>query len=672
MSAPYQIPRISLAWLLASMGVVILPHVVRLPLWITITCSICLIWRILVFQGKWSYPHKHVKSLIAFAGALGIIFSYGTLVLVEAFVALLVLAFAFKLLEMHKRRDALLVIYLAYFVAITEFIFEDSIPVALYVSFGLTTVTAALIGLNQNVSYSFPWKTFRLSSILLLQSIPLMIAMFILFPRIAPLWSVPLPDDSAKTGLSDTVSLGDIASLSQSDELAFRVTFNEKIPEKKNLYWRGIAFHHFDGRTWSQGKPEREKSELVRWFGRENRWKNSIQKISGSVRYSVIIEKTNQPWLFALNVPDAMEFGIGLTRDFRLIYGDKVKQRFQYKVTSTLEKRLDKELPDWLKKLSLQLPEQGNERARTFAVELRKKSATTGEFINSVLTMYNRESFRYTLRPPLLGGNTIDEFLFDTKAGFCAHFAGSFVFLMRAAGVPARMVGGYQGGEINPHGNYVLVHQFDAHAWAEVWLEGEGWLRFDPTAFVAPERIESGLERAMSTEGSFLEGTALSLLKFRDINLINNFRLWIDMMNYNWNRWVLGYTPSLQLKVMQKFLGEVSWYRVGLALFFSSTLIIVFLGLLLLRKESKAKKDPATKLYLNLCQKLSKHGVQRNIGEAPFDFAKRVSREIPELSNTMQEITQLFVQLKYEKNIKKKDLRSNAAFQEFSRSVAKL
>ncbi|MBD3647989.1 MAG: DUF3488 domain-containing protein, partial [Pseudomonadales bacterium] len=286
----YQIPRNSLAWMLAAQVAVILPHVPRLPGWIIAVCVGCGLWRIMVFQGRWSWPGRLVKVVFVICGLMGLVAGYRSFGL-EPATGLLIITFALKLLEMQRKRDAYVVIFLAYFVAMTEFLFNQTIPYTLYMAVVLTIITAALIGLNQTRSHLKPFKTFRTAGMLLSQSLPLMVVLFVLFPRVTPLWTVPTQSEVARSGVSDTMSPGDITELVQSDDLAFRVTFDGDVPPPSRLYWRGLVLSRFDGRTWRH-----EASGLYRplWFpGNEKPdWATRMLLLGDPVRYTVMVEPT--------------------------------------------------------------------------------------------------------------------------------------------------------------------------------------------------------------------------------------------------------------------------------------------------------------------------------------------------------------------------------------------
>ncbi len=291
----FHIPRNSLVWLLVAQAGVIAPHALslRLPAWIVVLCVACGLWRVMIYQGRWSYPAKWVKVLFVIGGFIGIGWGYGSFLSLDPWVGILITAFVLKLLEMHSKRDAYVVILLAYFVALTEFLYDQSIPYTLAMFLVVTMITAALIGLNQTRSHTRPVATFRLASVLLLQSVPLMLVLFVLFPRLAPLWTVPLQSSIARTGVTDSMAPGKIAQLTQSGELAFRATFAGEVPPPSKLYWRGLVLSRFDGETWMQEDARLYGSSMTNDTPAPA-WVDNIVRLGNAVSYSIILEPTNQ------------------------------------------------------------------------------------------------------------------------------------------------------------------------------------------------------------------------------------------------------------------------------------------------------------------------------------------------------------------------------------------
>ena len=643
----FQVPRTSLAWILCSLVAVILPHVQRMPVWLVVVCALCVLGRVLIYQGRMSYPGPWIKTAVVLVILWIMLAQFGrNIFATESTVAILIVAISLKLLEMHRKRDVLLVIYLCYFTVIAEFIWSQSIPVATYMLFCVLLISSALMSLTQTQEYQNPLRTIRLSGLILLQSVPLMLALFILFPRISPLWSVPLQSSSARTGLSESMSPGDIGDLIASDELAFRVKFAGQKPASSQLYWRAITLDSFDGREWTRGFSF--EPQFLGTGARDNKsWFESIEYRGGILDYNVIMEPTDENWVFSLKIPQVLDDRMLMRRDFQIDSIRNVSQRFSYDMRSYMDNRLDptlrpRELDRWLR-----LPDEGNETSKEFARRLREEAGTDQAYIESVLAFFTNESFFYTLQPPLLGENPVDQFLFETREGFCEHYSSSFTYLMRAAGIPARVVTGYQGGEYNPYDETLVVRQYDAHAWSEIWLEDEGWVRVDPTAAVAPVRIEQGSQFTFQEEESFLQDAGISLLRFRNSIFLNDLRYRLEMIDYSWNRFVLNYDQSLQFAFFGRFFEEVTREKIivsSMVFIFLSVSLIVYL---VLRKPSRERLHPATDLYLRYCEGLSKQGLSRQRGETPLHYYNRLSAVKPAWSKQMREITELYISLVY-------------------------
>ena len=635
MSQPW-ISRHALAWLLAAQLIVIAPHMLRLPAWVITAWLLCAVWRLQVYRGLWPFPGRLIKVGLVVACLAGIRFSYGAVAGLEPTVALLISCFSFKLLEASSRRDAYLLLFLGYFVALTEFLFEQGLGTVLFMSLPLLLLTTALTALHQLEPLRFSWQPLRKAAVMLAQALPMMLLLFLVFPRMAPLWQVPLPGAGAKTGMSDRLSPGDIAQLSQSDELAFRAAFSGAIPPAHELYWRGLVLDEFDGRTWRANgfnETEQKKSEPLagKFFD-----------------YEVFLEPTYQRWLFVLQVPASADAKTFLTIDYRLLAKDIVAEKFAYRARAYPQAAFDIDIDPRLRKFELMLPKHNNPRSRAWAKQLRDRFDDDSALIDFLLTHFRTENYFYTLKPPLLGENGIDEFLFDTRRGFCEHYASAFVYLLRAAGIPARVVVGYQGGEINPLTATVLVHQFDAHAWAEAWLPQRGWVRFDPTAAVAPQRIEGGLERAVGA-GEFLADTPFSANRYRGVNLLNWARLRLDAMNYAWTRWVVNYRDETQTTVLQNLLGEINPLRMTLFLVGGGAIILLIAaGGIWGRRLWRDQTPLEQRYYVKFCNKLARAGYPKPIGMGASDYCRWVLQQQPQWS-AVREITACYEALSYRK-----------------------
>ncbi len=648
----WQINRNALIWLLLAFIAVVFIHAAHLPQWIIAAALVAIIWRVQRYRGVWPIPNRVIKLLLLAMCLAGLFLEYGKPIGLEPMVALLVTAYTLKLIEMEHRRDALLVVFLAFFVAAVQPLFDQSMGNAVYLLGCLLLVVAALVGLHQGDATIHPLRPLKKASVLLLQAIPLMILLFIMMPRLGSLWSVPIPSHSAKTGVTDTMTPGDYSRLGRSADLAFRVSFEGPIPRQHQLYWRGLVLSNFDGRQWSRSKRDDfdpaglfEGSPL-QWFGKSKQpWDALIERRGERTHYSVVMEPSQQPWLYSLATPVPQNTNIALTRDYRLIASEPVTVKKQYEVDSWLDYSIEaNNLSNFRRATELHIPKGFNPRTVALAQRWRRDVGDDKALIQKVLGLYNQQ-FVYTLQPPLLGKHSVDEFLFDTQRGFCEHYSSSFVFFMRAAGVPARVVAGYQGGERHPD-NYLLVRQYDAHAWAEVWLEGEGWVRVDPTAAVAPERIEANLEAALGNNEGFLADSPLSLMRFRHINWLNQLRLKLDSLNYSWARWVLGY-DNIQENLLEKWLGAYNPLRIALALLISGGVILGLLALWQLRHGLSAKHDELDRMFLHLCKKLEKAGIPRNAGEGPRDYAQRVAEQRPDLARQVKAINTVYEHMRY-------------------------
>lgn len=622
------LPLRHLFWLLAGMALVVAPHTQRLPWWLNLIALILFAWRIYLAWGERALPQKWLLVLFVLGGIVGVYLTYRTIFGRDSGVAMLVLFLSLKLLELHRQRDAVVLILLSYFLALTNFFYSQSLPTA-----GLMLVSA-LVNTASLVNLAAPGRTLqanlRTAGVLLAQAGPVMLLLFILFPRVqGPLWGLPQDAYSGVTGLSDSMSPGAISRLSQSDAIAFRVRFSEEPPPKPLLYWRGPVFWDFDGRTWRPGD--------IRAYG-----EIKLEARGKPYDYEVTLEPHNHRWLFALERAAKLPPNARVTPDYVLLSRTPVRNRIRYDMRSYASfSEVGADDPDELRP-GLQLPAGFNPRARQLARDWAAGEASDAAFVQKVLSHFRSDDFVYTLEPPLLGRNSVDEFLFDTKRGFCEHYASSFVFLMRAAGVPARVVTGYQGGEINPVDQYMIVRQSDAHAWAEVWLKGRGWVRIDPTAAVSPMRVESGVAAAVPATDPLPLMARTTLYWLRGLR--NNW----DAIANKWNQLVLGYTPERQRQFLSSMgMREPSWEDMALTLFWTVGGLLAVLTAWLLRRLRTA--DPVQRLWLRFCAKLGKTGCQRLPYEGPADFVERTAERYPVKAETIRAIGARYIALRYGK-----------------------
>ncbi|GAC1621284.1 MAG: protein-glutamine gamma-glutamyltransferase TgpA [Nevskia sp.] len=606
------LPRDSLLRLLATLGIVLAPHLLRLPLWASALVVGVIAWRTLAVLRGWRLLPAALRLALTFGAFAGIYASFGRVSGQTAGVALITVMAALKLTELRARRDTMVMVFLMYFMLITHFLFSQELWTAAYLLVCASLITGVLVEAN-HPGGALPLRvSLRFGLRFVAQALPLMVVIFILFPRIpGPLWGLPSDAGAARSGLSDSMSPGDISSLIQSDEVAFRVHFAATAPPPQERYWRGPVFAHFDGRTWDTGQRPREAA-------------NPVAELEGpAVGYEVVLEPNRTPWLFALELPDRIGLpqDAELNADYQLVLGKgEVRERKLYRLQSHTRYRLQAELPGRLHELYTRLPKNSNPRAQALARQWREQGLGEAAIVDAALARFRAEPYYYTLRPPALGRNGIDEFLFDTRRGFCEHYAGSFTFLMRAAGIPARIVTGYQGGEKNAVGDYYVVRQSDAHAWSEVWLAGRGWLRIDPTAAVSPARIEQGLGDALAGSEflpAFLDPTRRDGFRF------NLAARW-DWVNAQWNHWVLGYGPEVQQDFLRRF-GLADWSDMILALTVILSLVLGLTGAWLLRRSTPVRReDPARRAWRRLERRLAGAGLPPRPDEGPRDYATRI------------------------------------------------
>ena len=617
-------------WILLALAMVISPHAERLPPWVLIFAAVLGLWRLHIAQRRSSLLSKWLLFSMLGAGTAGIYLSYGVLLGRDAGVAFLVLLIGLKLMEMNSVRDAVLVLFLGYFLVITNFLYSQTMLAGLYMLLVVLILTAAWIGCNHPAD-DYPLKIkLRLAGMLLIQAVPLMVALFLLFPRVqGPLWGLPQDAYSGITGLSDTMSPGSLSTLTQSDAVAFRVKFESPAPKASMLYWRGPVLWRFNGRTWFAARDTVfEPPEL--------------QALGMPLRYTVTIEPHNKYWLFALDLPATFPPHAKITADFQILAIAPLRNRMRYEMASYVKYRTKMNEDPVVLRRALQLPQKSNPRARELAQSWRQDSNDNMTIINRALNFFRNEKFYYTMLPPLLGENPVDEFLFDTRRGFCEHYASSFAFLMRAAGIPARIVTGYQGGEYNSIDDYFIVRQADAHAWVEVWLKERGWVRIDPTAAVSPLRVEAGIAAAVPATDP------LPLLVRQDYQWLRQARFIWDSMANSWNQWVLGYTPQRQVQFMTQLgMSDVTWQNMAIALLAASGFIMLGLAGMILWRLKTAPSDPAQKLYYKFCGKLAKKGFPRSPAEGPLDYARRMAQAKPEQAEPIGTISELYIALRY-------------------------
>jgi transglutaminase-like putative cysteine protease len=643
---PFQERPIAFTWLVLTLALVILPHVTRVPLWITLAVLCLGGYRLLHEHLYWRLPPAWVVVLLVLLAVFGIMVSLGVPIGRHAGLALLVVLLGLKLLETRTQRDVMVLCCIGYFLVMTSFLYSQALSMALYLLVIMWLLTVTLMHFQHlgDIDRARLRVNLHQGSLLFVQALPLMAILFVFFPRLdGPLWSLPEDAGSGVSGFSDHISPGHIAELSASRAVAFRVEFDTAMPPPPQQYWRGLVLWDYDGYTWWKG-PE--------FSGRPIEW----QQADTTYTYTITLEPHGQPWLFSLDLPYAFRrrqhtFPFAhagyyptlgtLTNDFQLRAPGSISRLMRYTLQSYVHYHTG-ELGPAMRRRALQLPDNLHARVQRLARHWRQTSRHDRDIVQRALGYFHDQPFVYTLTPPALGDNPTYAFLFETRRGYCEHFASSFTVLMRAAGIPARVVIGYQGGEANPWGKYLTVRQSNAHAWSEVWLPKQGWVRVDPTAVVAPERIEMGPEGLPDFSFTPLIIRSSTWLT----RLWRTMRLSLDALHYHWNRWVLQYSSARQTQLMAGMgLGELTWRGLTVVLCLLLSLMIAILAIRMFHHQTS--RDRVVLAYQAFCRKLARRGMARKAYEAPLDFAQRVKHQHPEWAAQVDGIVRLYSALRY-------------------------
>jgi transglutaminase-like putative cysteine protease len=624
------IPRKLLTALLLLLGALVMPHAANLNPLILAFFFMTVLWSLIAQRRPDVMPGRWLLFLLMIA-ALGLVIfttnvSDGRL----AGTALLVVMLGLKLLELRARRDIHITVFLGYFLVLTQFLYDQSLLLAAYLFLGIFALISVQVGLSR-VDIALRLQL-RNSLAMLAGALPLALVVFLLFPRLqSPLWGIST--QGAVTGISEEMTLGNIGSLSRSNDIAFRVRFFDPPPDPGQRYWRGPVLWNTDGERWSPGvQPVR-----------------SLPAISGNdsaIDYEMTLEPTGSYWLFGLDVVADRPSGTHLNGNFALVNNQRVNKRISYLVSSDPDYRM-LALSDYERRMALQLPPRISPRVRTLVAEWQATTdpAQPLQLVQEALAYYREQPFVYTLSPGVLQGDAIDQFLFETRRGFCEHYAGSFALLMRLAGIPSRVVIGYQGGEKNPHAEHWVVRQSDAHAWTEVWLPQLGWWRIDPTAAVAPERIERPINAALSQDSDRV------IFRLDDSGLARALWLnaaWIaDAVDLGWHQWVVGFTAERQSSLLQKLgLRELKGLGLAIALLIGCALAITLVFLVAKIPRGKAQ-DPLPALWQKLLHKLQRAGVKAPPWQGPDTICDVAAQTYPKASEQLLAINRMYVQMRY-------------------------
>ncbi len=619
-----------LAWTMGGLVAALAPHLLHLQAWVAgFVIAICA-WRLLAERRDWRLPGRWVRALIALGITAGVVLGYATITGLDGGTALLALMSALKLLETRAPRDHTVLIFIGWFLCLAAFLYAQIIATVLWVLPTVWLLAAALLQVSRQGQGGPALRPFRTTGAMLLKAAPIALVLFLFFPRLAGnFWGAPSAE-RALSGLTDEMSPGDISDLTLNDVVAFRVRFNGNPPPPPLRYWRGPVLAEFDGYTWSRGDAQFYFLPPVRHLG-------------APVDYTVTLEPTGQQMIFVLDMVQSWTRGIATQSwDYQLRTRSPVHSVLQYQARSYPRYRAGSELSPALRNRNLQLPPGRNGRTLALAERMRRTAADEAAYVQAVLGMFRTQDFYYTLTPPGLERDSVDDFLFNTRQGFCGHYASAFTTLMRAAGIPARVVGGYQGGDWNPLGGYLIVRQSHAHAWSEIWLAESGWTRVDPTAAIAPERIERGIEAAFPGEELLPGGLG------RDFEFWWQAGMIWDNVNARWNDWVVHFNRMRQEELLLELgFDDPDWEDfatvLGIGLVATMALLFAFLAW----EFRPQRTDPATASYRRFARRLARHGIDLATGEAPRDFAQRIRRLRPDLGTASLAITELYLRLRY-------------------------
>jgi transglutaminase-like putative cysteine protease len=624
--------RVRLDWALIAIAVMAAPHALHLAPWITIATALLGLYRLLAQRRHWKLPGRYTRYVLAFMAFGGVLANFHTLNGAEAGTSLLLLLSMLKLMEAKSLRDYFLLVVIAYFLGIANFLYDQTIQLALYMLPALWVATMAML----NVAHPDPERrlgtAFRSVTRFLLPAIPMAAVMFLLFPRLSgPLWGFGSQKHAGITGLSSNMAPGDLSQLAESDAIAFHVKFDGVAPPRNEMYWRALVLHEYDGKTWSSGN--------LPWHG------DASAVLSGTpVHYQVTLEANDLQVLYTLDLPSKLPEDTYLSASYETDTRGTVTERKLYEVTSyPRSPHYGVDTPGWMLRRDLALPKRGDPRTRALAQGWRDSKKSPGQIVNAALDMFHDQPFHYTLQPgALTSADRMDEFLFQSRRGFCEHYAGAFVYLMRAAGIPAHVVIGYQGGTQNPLDEYYVIRQQEAHAWAEVWTPGRGWSRVDPTGAVDPARVEEGLDGALPNED--LAGSIYQ--RYPWLGAVRNG--W-DALDSGWDKWVLAYGPDLQAKFFSKVgLDYGDWLQLAFVMGGLVALLMGLYWLYLIWDRRPPRLPPVSRDYARFCLRLARLGLPRAGHEGPMDYAMRVVSARSDLEREVLDITDRYVELRYQ------------------------
>lgn len=608
-----------------ALVVAIAPHTPDLPAWIIVWCVFMWGYMLVRLKTGWSLPGPILRHILTAAGITGLLLFFSVRIDADAFVGLMAVMAAIKPFEMATHRHRMITVLLTYFIIITSLFRSESLWIVLYLFFSVFVTTAALIHINRPEGRYRP--SIFLAARILARAIPLMVLLFLMFPRLQHgLFSMEAPG-TGRSGFSEKLGFGSISRMTLDQSLAFRAAFDGALPPPDALYWRGIVFDRFDG---------------TRWLPADNPADTPFVPENGPdlVPHTITLEPQKSRRLFALDRPVAAPPGTDLTAGHTLVSRQRVTRKKTYQAVSRIPTAADDIGKHGTPSSDPVFTHSDhNPKARLLARSLAEETTDTPGKIQQILAYFAENSFTYTLTPPRLGAHPMDEFLFETRQGYCEHYAGALAFLLNVLDVPARVVGGYLGGELNPYGNYLSIRQSFAHAWVEAYTPDRGWIRIDPTLAVAPNRLEQNPDGSFSYSGTTRD--ALSVFK--------KMGFMLEAVNLAWEAWFTGYSFSEQKALLQRLGFGTSW-GTGTLFFLLLTLSVLVVAVffwIFLHRSTVRKKDPVAAGYALFCKRLANIGLARPPDQGPMDYFLTVQAKRPDLGPEAAAITDMYIRIRF-------------------------
>ena len=608
--------------------------------------ALVLLLRLASLRWPAALPGRWVLLLLTLVGVANCLQANHSLVGKSGGAALLVTMLALKLLELRTRRDHRVAAIVIGPLIVVQFLFDQGMPLTLFIAVVALVMVGLLVDLNGGLGLPATRRVGGVTLRLAMQAIPLTLVLFLLFPRLsAPLWSLGVEQDQATMGMSESMEPGSISELVVNGELAFRARFEGPAPALSRLYWRGLVLWQVDDRRWSPGPGPRA------WGG-----KPELAVAQDPIDYEIVLEPSDQHWMFALDLPTTQPADTELRGDFQLLANRPITAAKRYRLRSALDYQTAP-IGEAERRSALRVPPNVTERMRSLVAQWSQRADSDWGLVQAGLNFFNREEFRYTLLPPKLGANPWDEFLFETRSGFCEHYAGSFAVLMRLGGLPSRVVLGYHGGEPNRIGGYHMIWQSDAHAWVEVLIAGRGWVRVDPTSAVAPSRVDNrGASRLLGANAPARFHIDADSLPARTARLLRNL---VDTLDATWQGWVLDFSSARQ-EALLDLLGLRDYGAFALAGIMVTAISVVMALIVLGLMRQADPGDPAARSYARFCRRMAAIGLPRRAEEGPRDFGRRICRVRPDLAADVEGIVSSYVRNRYMPAPTERDLQTLA------------